>query len=180
MHDSDCGDACVCSYNNQCVALQKSCTTYLPIENGERRTCTDSPPCLDDICTYEECNCDTGYHSAGYYPECYCEVDCTDSNCKDGDWLSHMNYPGYEEKINRHCSDDICIETKSYRCYKGYFGNPTSFINGCEKCSIATGNPGATSMTGSTSITQCYIPTGYKSSDYSGSFEYTSNCYYSL
>ena len=38
---------------------------------------------------------------------------------------------------------------------------------------------GGTSAAGATSITSCYLPSGTTGSDSTGSYTYTSNCYYS-
>jgi hypothetical protein len=42
-----------------------------------------------------------------------------------------------------------------------------------------TGNSAATSVAGSTAITDCYLPLGATGSDDTGNFEYTANCNYS-
>ncbi|MBO8407247.1 MAG: hypothetical protein IAC77_02165 [Proteobacteria bacterium] len=56
----------------------------------------------------------------------------------------------------------------------GYYGDAGNYGRNCTKC------PGSgTSAAGSTSITDCYMPSGSTGSDSSGTFIYTSTCYYS-
>lgn len=61
-----------------------------------------------------------------------------------------------------------------YKCESGYYGTPLNASSGCTKCP----SPG-TSAQGATSITQCYIPANTSLSDTTGSYTYTSDCYYS-
>ncbi len=58
--------------------------------------------------------------------------------------------------------------------------NPASYSTqlNCTACTTATSNTSATSAIGATAITKCYLPSGYSSSDSTGSWTYTSNCFY--
>ncbi len=84
--------------------------------------------------------------------------------------------------------------TKTYVCEAGYYGSPTSSTSGCTQCekgyycpggttryscATQTKNSSATSAAGAKSITSCYLPANTSFSDSSGTYQYSSNCYYS-
>lgn len=50
----------------------------------------------------------------------------------------------------------------------------------CVSCTSQTGHSSATSASGSTSITNCYLPRNTKGSNNYGSYTYTANCFYSV
>lgn len=98
--------------------------------------------------------------------------------------------------------------TTSYSCISGFYGSPTNTLTGCNKCPENATCPGGTTfkcnkgyyyyfpdnervascrqcpLTGTTkgigaiSITECYIPSGTTGRDSTGSYTYTSDCYY--
>lgn len=81
------------------------------------------------------------------------------------------------------CVNNVCAFYTTARCQKGYYGtaklnNLKTSCSGCTACPSSGGVAGTTSGPGATAITECYIPAGTKSSDSTGSFEYTGNCYY--
>lgn len=81
------------------------------------------------------------------------------------------------------CVNNVCTFDTTARCQKGYYGtaklnNLKTSCSGCTACPSSGGIAGTTSGPGATAITECYIPAGTKSSDSTGSFEYTGNCYY--
>ena len=102
-----------------------------------------------------------------------CLLTCTTSNCKsDTSWSSYGT--GYQRKANRSCSDSTtCKTTYSYRCAAGYYGSSSNGTSGCSPCPS-----GGTSSAGTTSATGCYIPSGTTGSDSTGTYKYTSNCYW--
>ena len=102
-----------------------------------------------------------------------CLLACTNSNCKsDTSWSSYGD--GYERRILRECSDSTtCKTTYSYRCAAGYYGSSSNGTSGCNPCPS-----GGTSSAGTTSATGCYIPSGTTGSDSTGTYKYTSNCYW--
>lgn len=59
-------------------------------------------------------------------------------------------------------------------CLQGYYKNGDS----CSPCPDFGGTAGTTSGNGADSITDCYLPAGTSGSDATGSFTYTSDCYY--
>lgn len=61
--------------------------------------------------------------------------------------------------------------TKYYACKPGYYLSSGN----CVRCP----NSGTTVDNNTGGITSCYIPSGTTGSDGTGSFKYTSNCYYS-
>lgn len=97
-----------------------------------------------------------------------CDGTCTD--CVSTDWTDSGT--GRQIKTTATCNKSTCKCTKKtdYRCKAGYYGQ-AMMVGGCTAC------PGVgTSAVGSTSITDCYVTGGH---DSTGTFKYTSNCYYS-
>ncbi|MCM1293990.1 MAG: hypothetical protein NC311_00305 [Muribaculaceae bacterium] len=112
-------------------------------------------------------------------------LSCPDE-CPNSDWTlveleSGMlkTGPRYETR----CVSYSC----QYRCHDGSYGNPTSSAGGCTQCptfkkdtvSWLAITSRASSLSGTTDITGCYIPLGTVISDTTGSFTYTDDCYYS-
>ena len=73
-----------------------------------------------------------------------------------------------------------CLSKTSYKCAVGYYGTPTIGNQKCTRCPSSGGIVGTTAASGSTAITDCYLPSGSSDSDSTGSFTYTTNCYYRL
>ena len=103
---------------------------------------------------------------------------CTPENCKPtttgwGSCGSGAN--SYVEcEATAECVGDFCVRGQNYRCVAGAYGNPSaSNKTACAPCP----SPG-TSAAGSTSQSDCYIPAGTTGSDSTGTYKYTSNCYY--
>ncbi len=108
-------------------------------------------------------------------PVTQCCNACDSASCTSDTTFSAYR-TGYESKSTRMCSclNGCKVTSTSYRCAAGYYGSSTNGTTGCTACPN-----GGTSVAGSnTSITSCYLPTGTKFSDTSGSGEYTENCYY--
>ena len=125
-------------------------------------TCT-----VDSQCPGGKCVQDTGIDIG----------KCTPENCKPlttgwGSCGSGAN--SYVEcEATAQCVGDLCMQGKNYRCVAGAYGNPSaSNKTACAPCP----SPG-TSAAGSTSQS-CYIPAGTTGSDSTGTYKYTSNCYY--
>lgn len=90
---------------------------------------------------------------------------------------------GCDKVASTGCVNNACTFDITARCQKGYYGtaklnNLKTSCSGCTACPSSGGVAGTTSGPGATAITECYIPAGTKSSDSTGSFEYTGNCYY--
>lgn len=100
------------------------------------------------------------------YTECVCS-----NNCKDIEWTAGNE--GYEYSVT--CGAD-CDTTRKYRCAKNWYGTSTNGTSGCNRCWEAAG--AVTKAAGSTSPTDCYIPSGTAFSDSSGKGRYTADCYY--
>lgn len=95
-------------------------------------------------------------------------------NCNSTNWEDITEPKGYAKRTVATCINSNCEKKLEYRCSAGYYGSSTNGTTGCTACPN-----GGTSVAGSnTSITSCYLPTGTKFSDTSGSGEYTENCYY--
>ena len=126
-------------------------------------TCTVDSQCPGGICIQ-----DTGIDIG----------DCTPETCKPltTGWGScgfgANSYVECEETAE--CVGDLCVRRKNYRCVAGAYGSPSaSNKTACAPCP----SPG-TSAAGSTSQSDCYIPAGTTGSDNTGTYKYTSNCYY--
>ena len=115
--------------------------------------------------------CETTY----LYQDCTTPCpDCTDCT-SDTSWSS--GNIGYQKKVSRTCSCGTCVETPSYRCAAGYYGSSSNGTSGCTRCPSSGGVYG-TSAAGSTAITSCYIPSGTSMTDDTGTYQFTSSCYY--
>lgn len=102
--------------------------------------------------------------------EDYC-IQC-DSSCSGSGWTDYGT--GYVRKYTGVCNcNGTCDKTYSYACAAGYYGVTSNGTSGCTPCP----NSG-TSAQASTSITSCYLPSGTVGSDSTGTYVYTSNCYY--
>lgn len=73
-----------------------------------------------------------------------------------------------------------CTTNTTYKCARGYYGSPTEFNKKCTRCPSSDGIYGTTTSSGATKITDCYLPAQSTATDASGSYTYTSDCYYSL
>lgn len=115
-----------------------------------------------------------------------CDGTCT--NCTSTLWTDYAT--GYQNKTTATCNTVTCKCTKStdYRCAAGYYKSGvirclgsidgSASCSGCSRCPPSGGIYGS-SAPGSTAITACYIPTDTSMSDSTGTYTYTSNCYYS-
>lgn len=108
-------------------------------------------------------------------------IVCDESLC-NGETVTDMG-GGCDKVGSKGCVNNICTITTTARCQKGYYGtaklnNLQTSCSGCTACPSSGGIAGTTSGPSATAITECYIPAGTKSSDSTGSFEYTGNCYY--
>ena len=109
-----------------------------------------------------------------YFYTCECPL-CT-SCTSDKSWSSAGT--GYEKKVTASCDCGECTKTTAYRCAAGYYGTSTNGSTGCTICPTS-GGVGGQSVAGSNSaITSCYIPANTTLSDSTGTYQYTSNCYY--
>lgn len=75
-----------------------------------------------------------------------------------------------------------CTQSTKYRCAAGYYGTASySQLNGyrgCTRCPSSGGVYGTIAAGNGTTKTSCYIPTTSTLTDGAGSYQYTSNCYY--
>ena len=63
-------------------------------------------------------------------------------------------------------------------CSRGYYGTISEEGDKCTRCPAVDNIYGTTADFGATSISECYIPAGTTGRDASGTFTYTSNCYW--
>ena len=108
-----------------------------------------------------------------------CCVQC--SNCtSDTNWVNAGT--GYMRRASRTCScSGSCNTTYVYACATGYYGHSTNGTSGCTKCPTPSNNAYVTTVVTreETTVSDCYIPAGFPTSDSSGSYSYTANCYHS-
>ncbi|MDE5615737.1 MAG: hypothetical protein K2I81_02810 [Alphaproteobacteria bacterium] len=125
--------------------------------------------CLD--CTDSRGNC-TSYAASCCAP---CGSGsgggCTD--CNSTAWAS-TGTAGHESRTEAFCVLGNCSKAKTYRCAAEYYGKTLNGTSGCTKCP----SPGTSTAGENEDITSCYIPSGNKFSDSTGSGTYTGNCYY--
>ena len=145
------------------VVGQANCTCAGGTNAGA--TCTVDSQCPGGICINDE----SGGIDIG---------KCTPETCKPtttgwGSCGSGAN--SYVEcEATAQCVNNVCVRGQNYRCVAGAYGTPSkSNKTACAPCP----SPG-TSAAGSTSQSDCYIPAGTTGSDSTGTYKYTSNCYY--
>ena len=106
---------------------------------------------------------------------CGMECDGTCDNCYSTTWIRGLY--NIESRTVATCNTQTCVCTKKTerRCSAGYYGTVGALVNSssCTQCP----SPG-TSAAGATSQSDCYIPAGTTGSDSTGTYKYTSNCYY--
>lgn len=124
------------------------------------------------IAVITQCNGASSY-------SCSCGMSTTSSlSCATGYYgtpsYTYYNGDAFGGCVKCPANTATCSGT-TFTCAKGYYKNGFS----CTRCPSSGGVYGTTASTGATSITQCYIPSGTSMSDGTGTYTYTSNCYYS-
>ena len=123
--------------------------------------------------------CDWG--SAGEICSVGCEYPgaSSEQDCADVSKIWQDTEPGYQAAPNSAFLCDSCYETPlmDYRCATGYYGSSSNGTSGCTRCPSEDGATG-TSTAGSTARTSCYMPSGTKFSNNTGSGQWTGNSYY--
>lgn len=145
-------------YCRQCetgYTRQESTTTI--------RYCTNSVPhdiCVKVICTGSPPN---RWESANNYGVMRKARYICDTSSGTGKWVTSGEY--------------------DYQCAGYYYGTPRDASDRCTPCPsirmVSGSYSNGESLAGSTSITQCYIPSGWKLSDATGEYNFTQKCYYS-
>ena len=153
--DSDCPNG------DRCMAIGSG---------GSGSSCTNSNQCQD------------GYYckiTSGSSGICTPYPDCSDGcpDCESTAWSAYST--GYQKRTVATCNTTMCTCSKKteYRCATGYYGTTTNGKSGCTQCPPSNGIS-ATSDAGATLVTQCYLPSGATGTDATGTFIYTTNCYY--
>ena len=101
---------------------------------------------------------------------------CNITNCHPSEWYKPIGGgEGILMRTYAYCKNSTeCVARTQYGCDTGYYGTPTDISTGCNKCPA-----NGTSMTlNNDDITDCFLPAGTTFTDSSGTFEYTSACFY--
>lgn len=107
-------------------------------------------------------------------------IDCTSgcTNC-ESDLMPQPYKEGYVRSQNRQCLNCACQVTSNYyACAPGYYGTSTDGNTGCTRCPASGNTYGTTATYGTQSITYCYIPSNTDITDDTGTYRFTSTCYY--
>ncbi|MDR2413227.1 MAG: hypothetical protein LBD50_03390 [Rickettsiales bacterium] len=180
--------------NNTCI---KGCATFsdlLPnsygiVKNTTRKlewTCPDSNnptgaitcKCVDESYTY---SCGQGYYGSATSDSTGCIACPSNATCNGGNGSTFLCNGGYY-KSGTGCiacpSNATCNggDSSTFSCNGGYYKSGAA----CANCAANTGHPSATSLAGAAMINGCYLPAGTTGNDTSGSFAYTSNCFYKI
>lgn len=160
----------------------------------------------DDNTTYYINTDWDGYYNQNVTITNYAQWDCCNNNTECHGYRIDYSFTGADGSVlwkrpkqcstNGSCNTVTASGKTSIYCNTGYYSskglssytitgsgaqlNPTNNTSklGCTLCSTATSNDAATSATGANAITKCYVPSGTTGSDTAGSFQYTSDCYY--
>lgn len=100
-----------------------------------------------------------------------CVIVSTTYSCIEG----FYGNPTSAQGTCRECpANATCPGGTDYLCNKGYFYNAANKITPCERCPL----PGTTAGLGATDVTDCYIAAGSIGRDTTGTYTYSSDCYY--
>lgn len=154
--DSSCADICTTSVcpRGQSAKLPAGYTGSVTIGVQTQCNDTNSYSCKCGMSTASKLSCASGYYGTPQYV--YYRGDAF-SGC-----------------VKCPANTATCSGT-TFTCARGYYKDG----NKCTRCPSSDGVYGTTALSGATSITQCYIPSGSQMSDNTGTYTYTSNCYYS-
>ena len=178
-----------CSYNTTQMTSPQNCATTESLgclSDGD--SSGGNFPVLNNNLEYKSCKtCPSGYTRTARTVDtgdecgtltwytCVKECDGTCDNCFSTTWTKGVY--NVESRTVATCNTQTCVCTKKTerRCSAGYYGTVGALVNSssCTQCP----SPG-TSSAGATSQSDCYIPAGTTGSDSTGTYKYTSNCYY--
>lgn len=146
----------ICGFGNHAFAAFNCCENVCPALVG------GTSPSYDSSCTNSSiCNCS----------------GTTETTLSGG--VIEINTKKKSTKCENNTAYAECANIISYKCAVGYYGTPGPLNKTCTRCPSSGGVYGTTATSGATSITECYLAVGTTGSDSSGSFTYTSDCYYS-
>ncbi len=161
------GGSCTKATWNDAIGMFVDCDgSTCKCVNAQTGTSTYSCGCASD----SECS------SGQYCHQGTCETCGGCNNCSgDTGWVSGNT--GYQYRQTKYCLCETCHTSTSYRCATGYYGSSSNGTSGCTRCPSEDGATG-TSAAGSTARTSCYIPSGTKFSNNTGSGQWTGNSFY--
>ena len=106
-----------------------------------------------------------------------CHTDAAPGNmCPTDAWVS-AGY-GAETSNGSFNACGACLTTK-FRCTAGFYGVPIAPSGRCIACPTLD-NASARSNSGTTSISGCFIPTSETLTDDTGTYKFTTDCYYTF
>ncbi len=185
--------------DSSCSRICTSCTDSISapsiygIRTINRRSVSAS--CKDS--TYYSCTCNIakatyecadGYYGTATSATTGCTACPDNATCAGGNASTFICNSGYV-KLNSNptvctkCPDNANCASGLITCNAGYYLDG----NTCERCPASMFNPGAPlpstmipgeSAMGSTSINDCYLPSGTNFSDNTGTGTYGADCYY--
>jgi len=157
--------------NSTCTCTKDGSTTVYPMYCQTNVDCAPGYKCgANWECVWDD--------SDNEDLECRVDEDC---EYKADPWEEAYD-PGFQVRTHLGC-DDVCVETRfqDVRCIAGYWGQPDTPTEddpmGCYPCPTLLGYAGL-SINGAQYQTQCYIAEGQSLTDNTGTFEFTSDCYY--
>ncbi len=114
-----------------------------------------------------------------YYKCCQQCTNCTsDTTWRVATTAQGLLKNSHQQKTTRTCNCGTCEESTQYRCAAGYWGNPTSISDTCERCPKNDGVYGTNIAGSNTTITSCYIKAGASMNDDGGTYNFTTDCPY--
>ncbi|MBN1281481.1 MAG: hypothetical protein JW985_00740 [Alphaproteobacteria bacterium] len=119
-------------------------------------------------CSGEAINPSTFTCNSGYYKSSStaCSPCPSNATCTTGTIVCNSGYYLSSSTTCSPCPSNATCTTGSVVCNAGYYYNGSN----CVSCVLATGNSNATSSSGSTSITGCYLSAGKTGSNTKGSY----------
>lgn len=170
-YDAGLFKSCQCFTAAEINVIKNCSTTKCPGSNvsGYKQAYIASPTstywCTNSTYTTSNCNCNSGYYKNGFSSTsgitctiCPCGSKCvsgTKTTCSSGTYSASGATTCITCPSGSYCTSGACSPTK------------------------CPDNPPATSNSGATSIRSCYYPKDIEITDATGTYLFTSNCFYS-
>ncbi len=161
------------------------CAMCFLMSDAAHSAITDLGPIQRQCSKHSDCSLLSPCCSAGF---CTAPL-CMEDGCIETEFADLGN--GYMRATKCSCTCDGWVESVTYACAAGYYGDYSDDATGCHSCAELMGSPHATSnppinppvdnefmitYPSNYSPSNCYIPAGITITDESGTFEYTQDC----